>query len=161
MAQKTSASDVKAHARRIKALHLRAARLTYQQIADRLYNGDRGNAYRDIQKAMKNQEKEAVTEVRAQEIMLLDELARPQIKKALETGDDKAVTAVLRIMERRAKYLGLDAPTQVEQTGLGGFAVMVSPDMLPEGADLGPQTADEDDEELNGEDAAEGEEATQ
>lgn len=153
MAQQTSARDVKSHARRIKALQLRAARLNYQQIADRLYNGDRGNCWRDIQKAMKNQEKEAVDEVRAQEILLLDELARPQIKKALETGDDKAVTAVLRIMERRAKYLGLDAPTQVEQTGTGGFAVMVSPDMLPPGADLGPQNADED--------AAEGEEATQ
>ncbi|MGP4995521.1 hypothetical protein [Glutamicibacter ardleyensis] len=153
MAQKTSANDVKTHARRIKALQLRAARLTYQQIADRLYNGDRGNCYRDIQKAMSNQEKEAVNEVRAQEILLLDELARPQIKKALETGDDKAVTAVLRIMERRAKYLGLDAPTQVEQTGSGGFAVLVSQDMLPEGADLGAQEASEE--------VAEGEEVTQ
>lgn len=153
MAQQTSARDVKSHARRIKALHLRAARLSYQQIADRLYNGDRGNCWRDIQKAMKNQEKEAVDEVRAQEILLLDELARPQIKKALADGDDKAVTAVLRIMERRAKYLGLDAPTQVEQTGTGGFAVMVSPDLLPPGADLGAQEASEE--------VAEGEEVTQ
>ncbi|MGV2855404.1 hypothetical protein ACNPON_17640 [Glutamicibacter sp. AGC13] len=153
MAQKTSPSDVKAHARRIKALQLRAARLTYQQIADRLYNGDRGNCWRDIQKAISAQEAEAVNEVRAQEVLLLDELARPQIKKALETGDDKAVMAVLRIMERRAKYLGLDAPTQVEQTGTGGFAVMVSPDMLPPGADLSAQ-------EASGE-VAEGEEVTQ
>lgn len=143
MAQKLSPRDVERHARRMKALQLRAARLTYQQIADRLYNGDRGGAYRDIQKAIENQEKEAVTEVRAQEILLLDELARPMVKKAIE-GDDKAVNAVLRIMERRAKLLGLDAPTQVEQTGTGGFAIMVNPDLLPAGADLSDPEADED-----------------
>lgn len=158
MAQKLSARDVQMHARRIKALQLRAARLSYQQIADRLYNGDKGNAYRDIQKAISNQEKEAVEEVRAQEILLLDELARPQIKKALE-GDEKAVTALLRIMERRSKYLGLDAPTQVEQTGTGGFAIMVNPDLLPDGADLGPDEEGADEQADTS--AAMEEEATQ
>ena len=29
-------------------------------------------------------------------------------------GDDKSVHAVLRVMERKAKLLGIDAPTQVE-----------------------------------------------
>lgn len=136
MAQQLSPREAQTRARRIKALQLRAARLTYQQIADRLYNGDRSNARKDILKAVETQEKEAADEVRAQEIILLDQLARPLIKRAIE-GDDKAVTAMLRIMERRAKYLGLDAPTQVEQTGVGGFAVLVNPDLLPDGADLG------------------------
>ena len=137
MAQRLSPRSVESHNRRIKALQLRASRLTYQQIADRLYNGDRGAAWRDIRKAIDNQEAEAVAEVRAQEVLLLDQLARPQLKKALE-GDEKAALVLLRIMERRSKYLGLDAPTQIEQQGSGGFAIMVNPDLLPEGAKLTP-----------------------
>jgi len=158
MAQRLSARDAEMRARRTKALQLRAARLTYQQIADRLYNGDRSNCYKDIQKAVEAAEKEAATEVRAQEILLLDQIARPQIKRALD-GDEKAATVLLRIMERRAKYLGLDAPTQIEQTGSGGFAVMVSTDLLPEGADLGPQSAAA--EEAVEQRIVEGEEVTQ
>lgn len=143
MAQRLSARDAEMRARRTKALQLRAARLTYQQIADRLYNGDRSNCYKDIQKAVEAAEKEAVTEVRAQEILLLDQIARPQIKRALD-GDEKAATVLLRIMERRAKYLGLDAPTQVEQTGAGGFMLMVNPDLLPDGAQLDDAAQEEE-----------------
>lgn len=135
MAQAVSPRDAEKHARRVKALQMRANRLTYQAIADRLYNGDRSNCYKDIQRAIKEREKEAVDEVVAQEILLLDQLARPQIKKALE-GDEKAVTVLLRIMDRRAKFLGLDAPTQIEQTGAGGFTLLVNPDLLPDGAVL-------------------------
>lgn len=140
MAQQLSARELQMRTRRIKALQLRAARLTYQQIADRLYNGDRSNARKDIMKAIEGQEKEAADEVRAQEILLLDQLARPQIKKAIE-GDEKSVEVLLKIMDRRAKYLGLYAPTQVEQTGTGGFTLMVNPDLLPDGADLTGMTA--------------------
>lgn len=146
VAQNFSPKAAQSHARRMKALQLRAERKTYQYIADRLYNGDRSNAYKDMMRAVAAQEQEAVSEVRAQEILLLDELARPlieRVKTAPELIDDKTVNSLLRIMERRAKYLGLDAPTQVEQTGTGGFAVLVNPDLLPDGADLGEAQAAE------------------
>lgn len=35
----------------------------------------------------------------------------------MQTGDPKAVEAVVRVSERRSKLLGLDAPVQIEQTG--------------------------------------------
>ncbi|MGQ3384497.1 hypothetical protein [Glutamicibacter sp. TV12E] len=138
-----SPRDAEKHARRVKALQMRAARFTYQAIADRLYNGDRSNCHKDIKKAIEEREKEAVDEVVAQEIILLDQLSRPQIKKALE-GDEKAVTVLLRIMERRAKFLGLDAPTQIEQTGAGGFTLLVNPDLLPDGAILNDAPASDE-----------------
>lgn len=47
----------------------------------------------------------------------------------IEKGDDKAAQAYLRAMERRAKLLGLDAPTRTDSnttlTGPGGGAVAV------------------------------------
>lgn len=109
--------------RRAKALRLRSMRMTYQQIADELYKGNRGQCHRDIQKAITDLPKEAAEEVRRQELELLDEMSRGLIPAARK-GDDKAVTGMLRIMERRAKYLGLDTPMQIETGGAGDFTVL-------------------------------------
>ena len=51
-----------------------------------------------------------------------DRLDRLQVTAwpAAMRGDNRATTAVLRIMERRARLLGLDAPTQTAVTGPGG-----------------------------------------
>lgn len=120
--------------RRKDALDMRYARSTYQAIADKLYNGNKPQAFRDIQKAIAELTKESAEEVRAQEVELLDAMARGLRKRALG-GDDKAVASMLRLMERRAKYLGLDAPAQTQLTA-EGFNIMVNPDLLPEGANL-------------------------
>lgn len=112
--------------RRTKGLRMRSMRMTYQQIADELYNGNRGACYRDLQKAMDDLPKEAAQEVRLQEMELLDTMARGLVPKASK-GDEKAVQALLRIMERRAKYLGLDVPVQVEQLGGGNINVVFDP----------------------------------
>lgn len=109
--------------RRTKALRLRSLRWTYQQIADELYNGSRPQAFRDIQKALDDLPKEDAGHVRQQEVELLDEMARGLVTLARK-GDDKAVQSMLRIMDRRAKYLGLDAPTQTEAGGPGDFTVV-------------------------------------
>ncbi|WP_102158699.1 hypothetical protein [Zhihengliuella halotolerans] len=117
--------------RRAKALQLRAARLNYRQIADRLYNGDVGNCWRDIQKAVNDLQQEAVVEVRAQEIELLDQIARPMIKRVMEHGDEKAAMVVLKVMERRAKYLGLDAPAELHTFGSGEIRVVTHEALQP------------------------------
>ena len=127
---KTTPEDIAAIQRRSEAIQLRSRRWTYRQIADKLYNGDPGNCYRDIQKGLQDAIREPSEEVLAQEIELLDDLARAAMDKALE-GDEKAITSVLKIMERRAKYLGLDKPAQTEITGAGGFPISVNPNLLP------------------------------
>lgn len=120
--------------RRAKALDYRKSRLTFQQIADRL-KISKGQAYKDVAAAIAAITAEPAAEVLAQEIELIDAMARGLMKRAL-IGDDKAVTSMLRLMERRARYLGLDAPTKVEASGTA-FTIMVDPSMLPEGTNLG------------------------
>ena len=51
--------------------------------------------------------------MRELELRRLDKLLDAQWDKALN-GDLGAVQAVLRIMDRRATYLGLDAPVKVD-----------------------------------------------
>ena len=41
-------------------------------------------------------------------------------------GSDKAVSSVLRIMERRSKLMGLDAPVRHELAGPGGGAINIA-----------------------------------
>ena len=42
------------------------------------------------------------------------------------SGSDKAVSSVLRIMERRSKLMGLDAPVRHELAGPGGGAINIA-----------------------------------
>lgn len=120
--------------RRRDALLMRAGRYTYQQIADKHYNGNKGYAYKDMQKAIKEIPAEAAEMVRQQEIELLDVMARGILPRALE-GDDKAVKSMLSIMDRRSKYLGLDTPVQIEQTGGGVVNVLFEKSLQVTGMD--------------------------
>lgn len=104
--------------RRRKALEYRSLRMSYQAIADKLYNGSKGNCHRDIQRAFTDITQEPTEMVRHQELELLDTLARAVMTRALK-GDDKAIGTVLRIQERRSRYLGLDTPVQIESMGDG------------------------------------------
>lgn len=109
--------------RRRKALEYRSLRMSYQAIADKLYNGHRGNCHRDIQRAYADLTTEPAEMVRQQEVDLLDTLARAVMTRALK-GDDKAISTILRIQERRSRYLGLDTPVQIESMGDGVINVV-------------------------------------
>lgn len=129
--RKATPSAIHYAERRAKALRLRSLRMTYQQIADELYNGNRGQCYRDIQKGIDDLPREAAEHVRVQELELLDEMSRGLIPKARK-GDDKAVQGMLRIMDRRAKYLGLDTPVQID-TNAGPLTVVFDPILQVDG----------------------------
>jgi hypothetical protein len=93
-----------------KALELRRAGVAYDVIAQNLgYTGASG-AWTAVQRALKRTLREAGAEqVRDQELDRLDRMQQAVWGRALQ-GDLPAVGTVLRIMERRAKMLGLDAP---------------------------------------------------
>lgn len=57
-----------------------------------------------------------LTELRRADLERLDAMLPNNILMAV-AGDKDAVNSVLKIMERRAKLLGLDAPTKQEVTG--------------------------------------------
>lgn len=138
--------------RRIEALRMRQARFTYQQIADEMYSptpgkpgsGDKSKAFQDIKKALEGLQKEAAEDVLAMELESLDNLERAQMKKALQ-GNPQAFDRVLKAKERRAKYLGLDAATDVNLSGSGTIEVVIDSalagkDLTEPGLEIGPDS---------------------
>lgn len=89
-----------------EALQLRAAGMNYQDIADRLGYKNKSTAYRIIQKALEDLVKEPAEELRTLELDRLDRMTLGLAAKAYK-GDTKAVAALLRVMDHRAKLTGL------------------------------------------------------
>lgn len=99
--------------RRRKALELRKAGATYEQIAEQLDYDNRGSAWKAVDAALKEITAEPAAEVRQLELERLDALLLSLWKQA-RGGNLGAVDRVLRLMERRSKYLGLDSPARME-----------------------------------------------
>lgn len=94
------------------ACDLRRAGLTYQEIADALGLADPSSARDAIIRSRKAIIKEPATELVAWETERLDTILAaiwPKVQK----GDLRAIDRVLKVMERRAKYYGLDAPEKI------------------------------------------------
>ncbi|MGX1483423.1 hypothetical protein RKD45_002499 [Streptomyces griseus] len=125
------------------AARLRARGHTYQQIADELGWTSRGDAHHAVQRALEATVKEAAAEVRAIELDRLDTLYRAALavlerqhvtvsngrvvslneEPILDDGPVlAAIDRLLKIQERRARLLGLDAPTKA--------AISITPDRL-------------------------------
>jgi len=110
------------------ALELRKTGMTYEQIAKKLEMSSTG-AYKCVSRALERLEAETgekANEVRKLELERLDVMLAGVWKKA-QAGNVYAVDRVLRIQERRSKYLGLDAqeesqvlaPPVINFVGLG------------------------------------------
>lgn len=112
----TPADDVAAAERRKKALALRIGGATLAEIAE--VNGCAiSTVHADIQRCLSDIPRQEADELRAQEVTRLDKLQRACWTPAMD-GDLAAIGRALRIIDRRAKMLGLDAPQQVEVTGV-------------------------------------------
>lgn len=111
------AIDVKERTR--KALELRKAGASYDQIAEKLGYADGSNVRRAVMGAIEEITEEPAKEVLKLELSRLDAMLLGLYQKA-KSGDAAAVDRVIRIMDRRAKYLGLDAPEKSELTGKDG-----------------------------------------
>jgi hypothetical protein len=104
-----------------EVMKLRLAGATFQQIARNL-GCSVGGAHKACMRAIKrvveeiNEDTEAVLHL---ELQRLDAMLLGIYPKAA-AGDFGAIDRALRIMERRAKYLGLDAPQRWEHTGREG-----------------------------------------
>jgi hypothetical protein len=102
-----------------KALELRKAGATYDQIADQLGLANRSVAWKLVKTAIDEITREAAEEVLALELARLDSMLLGLWTKA-KAGDPAAVDRALRIMDRRASFLGLDAPKRNEVSGASG-----------------------------------------
>lgn len=111
---RTSGRSVLAREREVQALELRKAGASYAAIGQALGISAMG-AYKAVQRALKRLTKHseaAAAEVRALELARLDAMLLaiwPQVKQ----GHLGAIDRALRISQRRAALLGLDAPMPV------------------------------------------------
>ena len=106
---KTSVRRLQANERRRQALELRAAGYTFKDIADHLGYAGPSEAYRSVMAGLKMTLQEPADEVRKLEIGRCNRLLNAIWEKGIK-GDYGAIDRILKILERRARYLGLDAP---------------------------------------------------
>ena len=93
---------------KLRALELRESGMSYVKIAKQIQRSSR-TAYKYVQSALDLVIKEPAEKVLKLEIKRLDRLLEAVWLKA-EMGDPDSVRTAIKIMERRAKYQGLDAP---------------------------------------------------
>ena len=104
---KTSPEAIERSKRRSQALELRAAGRKYTEIAEALNYSSPQHAHRDVKIELEALVKTPAQDVLAGELDRLDKLLQGVWAEA-RRGNVQAVDRVLRIMERRSKYLGLD-----------------------------------------------------
>jgi hypothetical protein len=98
-----------AHRRRV-AVELALTGRTYQQIADEMGYANRGTVYRIVQRTLQDRVYESVDDLRRLEVARLDALQSRYWSRAM-SGDLGAAGVVLRVIDRRARLLGLaDSP---------------------------------------------------
>ncbi len=141
-AQAAHPMTVSVEQQRLKALDLRGEGKSYRKIADAM-GIDVARAHQLVIEGLDElmtQSAESAEQVRVLEIARLDDLLdRTLIKLSLQRREmvtkdgqtvfvpdpnEKTIEAVLKIMERRARFLGLDAPQEI--VGAGGGAIQVT-----------------------------------
>jgi DNA-binding CsgD family transcriptional regulator len=120
---------ITAQDREIAALELRRAGKTYRAIGAALGITEPG-AHACVKRALARgaaELREAAAEAIELDLERLDALLAGFWDRA-EAGDEDAADRVLKILERRAKLLGLDAAARTELTGADGGPIAVSAD---------------------------------
>lgn len=107
-------------ARAAQAVRLRTEGLTYREIADQLDYPSENAANKAVLGVLRRTETEAVDALRALEVGRLDLLWSKALRGIVASESSPQgvsaplVSAAVRVSERRARLLGLDAPAQIE-----------------------------------------------
>lgn len=116
MPSKTSAHRVHGAEQRRKAMELRRTGMTFDQIGQAL--GIAGpTAYEHVKKALAEAREHYRTDANEQIELDLQRLDAMYAALQPTMNDPRAVQAMLGILDRRAKLLGLDAPAKQEISG--------------------------------------------
>jgi hypothetical protein len=113
--QKTSPTSIGIAERRKKALAMRLQRWGYTKIAEVL-GISVSTAFEDVLTALKEIPKDEADRLREAEKESLDGL-EARLWRAVDAGDTSAADKILRVKERRARMLGLDAPASIAFEG--------------------------------------------
>jgi len=110
---RTGTKAIDATERQLRAVELRKAGHTFQEIADLLEYANPKDAQKAVLAALKKTLQEPTDVLRRLECERLDVMLKSLWPFVLK-GSPRHVEQALRVMDRRAAYLGLDAPKQVE-----------------------------------------------
>jgi len=124
MAAKRTAQKAGILERQLEALELRKRGFAFREIGRRL-NISHVQASRDVNAELGRLAelcKDSAEELRQLELERLDMLMLG-LEPMARVGKPDAVNAYLKVMERRSKLLGLDAPAKQEHTGKDGGAI--------------------------------------
>ena len=105
--------SIAAAEKRREALLTRQKGYSWDEVARIVGYASRSGAHQAAMHALRDIPREAADEVRRMELERLDELQLALRKKLDEKPSTFLVDSILRIMERRAKMLGLDAPLAI------------------------------------------------
>lgn len=115
-ANKKAQPEAREKALRALALHRKG--LVYREIADQLGYANESGARHAVERLLGRVEVADAGAYRASELERLAALQAAWWDSAI-SGDDKAAGVILKIIDRRCRLLGLDAPTQVAVSGSG------------------------------------------
>ena len=124
---KTSPATLRGLKNREAAIDLRRAGWPFERIGEKLGISKQA-AHKLVSSAIESaraQLSAASDDLLAEEVLRLDGLLQKIYPRAAK-GELAAVDRVLKIMERRAKLLGLEAPVRIEATGPNGAPIEVS-----------------------------------
>jgi hypothetical protein len=125
----TAPKNIKQQERATQALNLRREGASYNEIGKAM-GVSRERAFAIVKGELEKLAatvNEASEDVRRIELERLDAMQRKAFAKAVE-GDTGAVDAVLRIMDRRAKLLGLNTPSEISMTHQPRTVIIKAPD---------------------------------
>lgn len=130
--QKTRRETIEARERGARALELRKEGRTFAEIATEAgYNSPQA-AFDAVKRALARIDREPAEELIRLEAERLDALFGIQYLNA-QAGDVAALDACMKIMTRRAKLLGLDAPVRTDnKTEVTTPGVLVVPGVMTE-----------------------------
>ena len=100
-------------AKEAKVLELRRAGFTFQRIAEEVGYATPSGAQRALERIMTRNIPQAPEEFRWQELDRLDRMQVALWPRAMK-GDDRAIGTIIRLMERRARLVGIDAPQRIQ-----------------------------------------------
>jgi len=123
----TSPAAMEHFQREMQALNMRIAGKSYQEIGEALGYAHDNSSRRLVLKAMRIIKADKVKHVRMMELARLDMLMGAAWDSAME-GHLGAIQAVLKVMQQRAKLLGLDAPLKVAKTDTKGRDIVTMSD---------------------------------
>jgi DNA-binding CsgD family transcriptional regulator len=117
----TSKEQIMGAQRRQQCLDLRLQGASYKQIATAVGISPVA-AWRHVDKALKeirSRYQDTAAKLHDQEMLKLDRMELAMYRRSItgEKDDESATLVRLKIMERRARLMGLDAPTEIKTDG--------------------------------------------